>query len=504
MGKPEFFRKMEELGLALSYDNIRVKTGHSEFLPTEVDLSSKFSRNVPLKRPIVSSPMDTVTEHHMAIAMAKLGGLGIIHRKLSLAEQIHCVERVKFHLLGFVEKPICVNENDTVEELLKRREEKEYSFHSSPVINNEGKLVGVLTADDFDFCLDLKVKVSSIMSTNLVTGAKDISFEKAFQKMREAKKKLLPLLDASNNIAGMYVWSDVRRTVTGNKEGYNLDASGRLRVGAAVGVGEEALERAEQLSRRGVDVIVIDTAHGDAKFVIWTLKEMKKLFSCDVVVGNISEPGSAKRLADAGADGIKVGQGPGSICTTRIIAGIGCPQVTAVYNCAEAIKGTGIPICADGGINYSGDITVALAIGADCVMIGNLFAGTDEAPGEVIMKKGRPYKFYRGMGSLSAMQESLASRERYGQAGQKPGKLVPEGIEGVVPYKGEVARIFEQLVGGLSSGMGYIGASSIRELSEKSDFYRIDAAGLRESHPHNVTITREAPNYAAQIEEEGL
>lgn len=504
MGKAEFFRKMEELGLALSYDNVRAKTGHSEHLPTEVDLSSKFSRNVPLKRPIVSSSMDTVTEHRMAIAMAKLGGLGIIHRKLSLAEQIHCVERVKFHLLGFVEKPICVNENDTVEELLKRREEKEYSFHSFPVINNEGKLVGVLTADDFDFCLDLKVKVNSIMSMNLVTGERNISFEEAFQKMKENKKKLLPLLDEGNNIAGMYVWSDVRRTVTGNKEGYNLDASGRLRVGAAVGVGEEALERAEQLSRKGVDVIVIDTAHGDAKSVIWTLKEMKKLFSCDVVAGNISEPESAKKLAEAGADGIKVGQGPGSICTTRIIAGIGCPQVTAVYNCVEAIRGTGIPICADGGINYSGDITVALAIGADCVMIGNLFAGTDEAPGEVIMKKGRPYKFYRGMGSLGAMQESAASRERYGQTGQKPGKLVPEGIEGIVPYKGEVARIFEQLVGGLSSGMGYIGAKDIRELSEKSDFYRIDAAGLRESHPHNITITREAPNYAAQIEEEEL
>ncbi|MDP2944336.1 MAG: IMP dehydrogenase, partial [bacterium] len=314
------------------------------------------------------------------------------------------------------------------------------------------------------------------------------------------KKKILPLVDKQKKLTGMYVYSDVKRIITGGSPFYNVDARGNLRVGAAVGVGREAFERAEILNERGVDVLVIDTAHGDSKAVLETLKQLKKDYSkVDIVVGNVSEAESARRLAQAGADGIKVGQGPGSICTTRVVAGIGCPQVTAVYNCARALRGSGVPVCADGGIEYSGDVTVAIAAGADSVMLGKMLAGTTETPGEVFIKNGMPVKQYRGMGSLAAMQASQASRERYGQKEISKDKLVPEGIEAVVPYKGDVEIIIFQILGGFKSGLGYTGAATIKELQEKADFYHISAAGLSESHPHGVTMEKEAPNYFGRV-----
>ena len=496
--KDKFFEKIESLGLALSYGDVRLKTSHSEVGPNDVKLASKFSRNVPLNAPLVSSPMDMITEHSMAIALAMSGGLGIIHRALSPKDQAKEVSRVKFYLNGLIEKPICLDGSQTVKSVLKMKEEKGYTFHSFPVLDGRGKLAGLISESDMEFCRNTDLKVMQIMTKfkNLTTAKNSVSLKQAFNIMQKTKKKILPLIDKQNKLTGMYVYSDVKRIITGGSPSYNLDKNGNLRVGAAVGIGKEALERAEQLSERGVDVLVIDTAHGDSRAVFETLKQLKKKYSkIDIAAGNVSEAESAKSLVRAGADGIKVGQGPGSICTTRVVAGIGCPQVTAVYNCARALRGSGVAVCADGGIEYSGDITVALAAGADSVMLGKMFAGTDETPGEVFIRNGMPVKQYRGMGSLAAMQASVASRERYGQALSGKDKLVPEGVEAVVPFKGEVAKIIFQTLGGLKSGLGYIGAADIKELHEKADFYYISSAGLSESHPHGITMEKEAPNY---------
>jgi IMP dehydrogenase len=496
--KDAFFRKMSHSGLALSYDDVRLKTGHSEVEPAAVNLSTKFSRNVPLNNPIVSSPMDTVTESDMAIEMAQLGGLGIIHRALLPKEQSQAVAKVKFYLNGLIKKPICINQDEKVGDVLKTREEKGYKFHTFPVLDEYGRFVGLVTQNDFEFCIDRNLKVRNIMSVDLKCEDDRTTVKKAFDIMRKNKKKVLPLLDQGKKLVGMYIFSDVKRIMTGSSAQYNIDANGNLRVGAAVGVGDDALERVELLANKNIDVVVIDTAHGDSKQVIKTLKEIKKLYpQINVVVGNVSEGHSAKILVDAGADGIKVGQGPGSICTTRIIAGIGHPQVSAVYECSKAIRGSGVPVCADGGIKYSGDITIAIGAGADSVMLGNMLAGTKETPGDIVMIQGAPYKNYRGMGSLGAMEKSKASRERYLQAGFGKDKLVPEGVEGIVPFKGPVLSIIYQNLGGLRSGMGYAGAADIKELQLKADFHRISGAGLSESHPHGVIITKEAPNYKA-------
>ena len=492
----EFFEKMNKLGLALSYGDVRLKTGHSTILPAEANLASRFSRNVPTNCPIISSPMDTVTEHKMAIAMAKMGGLGVIHRALSPKDQAAEAARVKHYLNGLIKKPICVDENDTIEQILKMIEEKDFSFHSFPVTNKSGRLVGLLTNNDFDFCSNRELRASEVMSRDLITAKEGTNIDDAFKIMQNNKKKILPIVNDAGDVVGMYVFSDLKRIITGGSPLYNLDANGNLRVGAAIGTGDDVFERVDLLAGQGVDVVIIDTAHGDSKKVLETLKEIKRNYTkLDVVVGNISEGASAKRLVDAGADGIKVGQGPGSICTTRVIAGIGCPQVTAVYNCAKAVRGSGVPVCADGGIQYSGDITIALAAGAHSVMLGNLLADTKETPGEVTIRQGATVKEYRGMGSLGAMQSSVASKERYGQTDSAKDKLVPEGVEGVVPYKGEVDKMIFQLLGGLRSGMGYVGAATIEELQQKADFYRISGAGLGESHPHNLLVFKDAPNY---------
>lgn len=496
--KDAFFSKMSRLGLALSYDDVRLKTGHSEVEPAVVSLSTKFSRQVFLNNPIVSSPMDTVTESDMAIEMAKLGGLGIIHRVLPPKEQSQAVAKVKFYLNGLIKKPICINQDEKVGYVLKMREEKGYKFHTFPVLDVHGRFVGLVTQNDFEFCINQNLKVGDIMSVDLKCENDGTSVKEAFDIMRKNKKKVLPLLDQEKKLVGMYVFSDVKRIITGSSAQYNIDANGNLRVGAAVGVGDDAFERLELLAKKNIDVIVVDTAQGDSKQVIKTLKEIKKLYRhIDIVVGNVSEGHSAKRLVDAGADGVKVGQGPGSICTTRIIAGIGHPQVSAVYECSKAIRGSGVPVCADGGIKYSGDITIAIGAGADSVMLGNMLAGTKETPGDIVMVQGMPYKNYRGMGSLGAMEKSKASRDRYLQTESGKDKLVPEGVEGIVPFKGPVFAIIYQNLGGLRGGMGYIGAANIKELQLKADFHRISGAGLSESHPHGITITKEAPNYKA-------
>ncbi len=492
MMKDKFFEKMEALGLALTYDDVRLKSGYSETEPAKVSVETLFSKRVKLKCPVVSSAMDTVTEAPMAIAMAKLGGLGIIHRGLDPETQAKAVRKVKLYLNGLVAQPITATLDQTVAKLLEDREEKSHNFHSFPVVDSKNKLVGIVTRNDFEMAGDNNMLIKDVMTPieNMVTAPHGTTLEDAHKILKQNKKKILPLIDSEGTLSGMYVYSDVARLVGSASTTYNLDPKGHLRVGAAVGTGEDAIRRAELLSEAGVDVIVIDTAHGDSKNVYDTLKTLKSRFpAIDIVVGNVSEPESAKRLADAGADGIKVGQGPGSICTTRIVAGIGCPQVTAVYNCAKALRGMNVPICADGGIRNSGDIPIALAAGADSVMLGRTLAGTTETPGSIKDTPQGRFKVYRGMGSLGAMRASKASRERYRQADSSKDKLVPEGVESVVPYQGDVENVIFKQIGGLRAGMGYVGADSIKSLQEKADFHRISNAGLAESHPHDVAIT---------------
>ena len=488
--------KARNEGLALTFDDVRLRSNYAEDMPDEVDVGSKFSRNVRLKIPIVSAAMDNVTEYGLAIELAKLGGIGVIHRKnISIKDQVSHVEKVKYHLNGLIEKPIWVYEDESVFSILSRREEKGYTFHSFPVLNREGKLVGIITGNDFEFCRNSSLKAKDIMTTELLLAPMGTTIDEAYDKMCKAKKKILPLVKNNGEIVGMYVFSDVKRIKTRSAETYNVDSKGQLRVAAAVGTGEEAFERVARLSEKNVDVIVIDTAHGDSKYVIDTLKEIKRNYSLDVVVGNVSIGESAKRLVNAGADGIKVGQGPGSICTTRVIAGIGRPQVSAVYDCAKAIEESDIPICADGGLRNSGDITIAIAAGAHSVMMGSMLAGTEEAPCNIIFVEGRQWKSYRGMGSLGAMEISGSSRERYLQQQTEKNQLIPEGVEGLAPYKGRLADVIFQYIGGLRRGMGYVGAASIEELRNKGDFDRITTAGFSESHPHDIKIIKESPNY---------
>ncbi len=505
--KDRFFKKIERQGLALTFDDVRLRTGYSEVMPADVNLESKFSRNIPLKVPIVSAAMDTVTEYRLAIGLAKRGGIGIIHRGLSPDVQAYHVGRVKHHLngkTGLIEKPICVYEDETIDAILIRKKEKDYQFGSFPVLNRKGELVGILTGNDFAFCEDPAMKAMDVMTCKekLITAEQGTSFEQAYKTMQGLKKKHLPLVDNNEKLVGLYSFKDIKDLKSGVSEQYNIDANGHLIVGAAIGVGEEELVRLEKLVEEKVDVIVVDTAHADTKSVqealkkiIPMLEEIKRNYvPLDVVVGNISEADSAERLIRAGADGVRVGQGPGAICTTRVVAGTGTPQVTAVYNCSKVGDKYDIPINADGGLISSGDITIAIAARAKSVTLGSMLAGTDEAPGEIVFKNGRSWKEYRGMGSLEAMKESKAARDRYRQS-EKGEDLVPEGVTAIVPHKGTLDSVLKQYVGGLRSGMGYVGAANIEELRTKARFYRISVAGQRESHPHDVQITKEAPNY---------
>jgi IMP dehydrogenase len=484
-----FFSSMEKQGLKLTYGDVRMATNYSEVLPPQVDVTSRFSKNVPLQIPIISSAMDTVTEASMAIALAVQGGLGIIHKNLDPEIQGKHVKRVKHYLNGLISTPIFIQPHQTLGEVQAMRIEKKYNFDSFPVIDDSGVLLGMLTGSDFKFSANDEALVRDVMtpySEGFITAPPSMSIKDAYKRMQEHKKNVMPLVDDSRKVVGMYVFSDLKRILS-DQSTHNVDENGHLRVGAAIGAGSEALTRADILVPAGCDVLVIDTAHGDSIGVIETLKTVKEKYpDTDVVAGNVSNGESVKRLIKAGADGILVGQGPGSICTTRVVAGIGCPQVSAVYDCAQAAKGSGVPVSADGGIQHPGDIAIALAVGAESVVLGSLLAGTDESPGEVEQHGLKRVKVYRGMGSLGAMHDRVQSRARYGQADVATDKLVPEGVEGHVAYVGPLSEVLVQYVGGPRAGMAYMGAKNLEEFREKAELFRITNAGLAESHPHDL------------------
>jgi IMP dehydrogenase len=477
---------------ALTYDDVLLQPGYSDILPRDTDTSSQLSRNIKLNIPLVSAAMDTVTEFDLAIAMALEGGLGFIHKNMTMAEQAGQVRKVKRSQSGMILDPITLNISAKVSDADKIM--REYKIGGIPVIDESGKLIGIITNRDLRFHKDMNTPIKEIMtSINLITAEEDIDLEKAEDILQEYKIEKLPIINKEGILTGLITYKDIlkkRDKPFACKDGY-----GRLRVGAAVGVTPDILQRIELLKNAGVDVISIDTAHGHSKGVIDMCKEVKKTYpNLELIVGNIATGAAAKALVDAGADGIKVGVGPGSICTTRIIAGVGVPQLSAVFESSKAIRGSGVPIIADGGVRFSGDIVKALAGGASSVMIGSLLAGTEEAPGKVIIYEGRKFKSYRGMGSLEAMEDG--SKDRYFQDTEDDiKKLVPEGIVGRVPYKGLVQEVLYQLIGGIKAGMGYCGAKNIDALGDAT-FVKITAAGVNESHPHDIFITREAPNYS--------
>ena len=477
---------------ALTFDDVLLVPDYSEVLPHEVDVSTYITPKIKLNIPIVSAAMDTVTEARLAIALAREGGIGIIHRNMTIEEQAKEVEKVKKSESGMILDPVTVNPEATVREALSIMER--FKISGVPVVDKEGKLVGILTNRDLRFLkpTDYDKPVSLFMTKeNLITAEEGVTLEEATAIFQKYKIEKLPIVDREGRIKGLITIKDIVKRM--QYPNACKDEIGRLRVGAAVGTGEEALERVSALVEAGVDLIVIDTAHGHSKRVIETLEKIKASFpDLQVVAGNVATAEGTRALIEAGADAVKVGVGPGSICTTRVVAGVGVPQLTAIMEAFSVAKDYGIPIIADGGIRYSGDIVKALAAGASAVMLGNLLAGTEEAPGETIYYQGRAYKVYRGMGSLGAMMSRLSS-DRYGQ--DKMEKFVPEGIEGRVPYKGKLRDVVFQLVGGLRAGMGYTGARNIKELQEKAKFVRITWAGYRESHVHDVQITKEAPNY---------
>ena len=477
----------------LTFDDVLLVPAYSEVLPREVDLHCRFSRNICLNIPIVSAAMDTVTEATMAIALAREGGIGVIHKNMTIQEQAAQVRRVKRAENGMIMDPVTIHKDQTVGDALQMMSDNHIG--GIPVVDKNGKLVGIVTNRDVRFITDMTLLIKDVMtSRNLVTVPNDKTDREYVKRvLQENKVEKLPVIDKDGRIVGLITYKDITKEQI--HPNACKDSKGRLRTAAGVGITDDALERVAALVAEGVDAVVLDSAHGHSKGVISKLKEIKKAFpDLDVVVGNVATAKAAKDLVKAGADGIKVGIGPGSICTTRIVAGVGVPQLSAIYEVACALKGTGIPMIADGGLRYSGDIVKALAAGGDCVMCGSMFAGTEEAPGETIIYNGRKFKTYRGMGSLDAM--AAGSKDRYFQDKETQAKkLVPEGIVGRVPYKGTLEETVYQLIGGLRSGMGYCGAHNLEEL-KKAKFTRITASGMAESHPHDVTITKETPNYS--------
>lgn len=476
----------------LTFDDVLLIPAYSEVLPKMVDLSTKFSRNIALNVPIVSAAMDTVTEAKLAIAIAREGGIGVIHKNMSIAEQARQVHAVKRAENGMIYDPVTIKRGSTVKDALSMMEE--YHIGGIPVVDEDGKLVGIVTNRDLRFERDMNRPVDEVMtSENLVTTNQSTNLEEAAQILQRHKIEKLPVVDSDNRLVGLVTYKDI--TKAKDKPNACKDALGRLRVAAGVGVTSDSMERVDALVAAGVDAVVIDTAHGHSKGVIGVLRAIKEKYpQIDVVVGNIATGEAAKYLVENGADGVKVGIGPGSICTTRVIAGVGVPQLSAVYDVAKALEGTGVPLIADGGIRYSGDIVKALAAGGYSVMLGGMLAGVEESPGETIIYNGRKYKAYRGMGSLEAMEKG--SKDRYFQAGETDTrKLVPEGIAARVPYKGSLYEVVYQMLGGLRAGMGYCGAENIDKLHQ-AKFTRITNAGVAESHPHDVAITSEAPNYS--------
>ena len=476
----------------LTYDDVLLIPAYSEVLPREVDTSTWLTRNIRLNIPIVSAAMDTVTESGLAIAIAQAGGLGMLHKNMSIQAQADEVRKVKRSESGMIQDPVTLSEDALVSDAFQIM--KEFKIGGIPVINPDKKLVGIITNRDLRFQKDMKKAVSQVMTKeNLVTAPLGTTLLQAEVILQDYKIEKLPIVDAKGILVGLITFKDIQKFKNFPKA--CKDEQGRLRVGAAVGVTPDTMDRVAALVKAGVDVIAIDTAHGHSKGVINQLKEVKAKYpNLQVIAGNIATGVAAKALADAGADAVKVGIGPGSICTTRIIAGVGVPQLYAVYECAKALKGTGVPVIADGGIKHTGDIAKAIAAGASTIMAGSLFAGVEESPGETIIYEGRKFKSYRGMGSIEAMEQG--SKDRYFQDVEDDiKKLVPEGIVGRVPFKGSLAEVTYQFIGGLKASMGYCGAATIDKLQE-AQFVRITASGIRESHPHDIAITKEAPNYS--------
>lgn len=476
----------------LTFDDVLLIPGYSEVLPRNVVLTTKFSKNITLNIPFVSAAMDTVTEAKLAIAIAREGGIGVIHKNMTIEEQARQVTYVKRAENGMISNPISILRDKKVGEALALM--AEYKIGGIPVVDKDNYLVGIVTNRDLRFQRDMEKLVDDVMTKeNLITTQRSTDLEAATDILQQYKIEKLPVVDGNNKLIGLITYKDI--TKAKDKPNACKDDKGRLRVAAGVGVTPDVLERVQALVDAGVDAIVIDTAHGHSKGVVEVLKKVKKSFpEVDIVVGNIATGEAAKYLADAGADGIKVGIGPGSICTTRVVAGVGVPQLSAIYDVAKVLKGTGIPLIADGGLRYSGDIVKAIAAGGSCVMMGSMFAGVEESPGETIIFNGRKFKSYRGMGSLEAMQKG--SKDRYFQDVEDDvKKLVPEGIAARVPFKGTLFEVVYQMLGGLRAGMGYCGAKDIESL-QQAKFTRITNAGVLESHPHDVQITREAPNYS--------
>ena len=480
----------KEPRLGLTFDDVVLVPSKSAVLPTDVDVRTQLTRNIQINIPIISSAMDTVTESRLAIAMAREGGVGVIHRVLTPADQAAEVDRVKKSESGMILDPVTISPDQTIRdahELMAK-----YRISGIPV-TKLNKLVGILTNRDLRFETRLDLKVSQVMKRDkLVTAPEGTSLEKAREILHEHRIEKLPVVNKHGELKGLITIKDIEKRI--KYPNACKDAHGRLRVAAAVGVGPDTEERLAHLKKAGVDLIVVDTAHGHSQAVLDTVKTIKKQHpNFEVIAGNIATAEAAKDLVKAGVDAVKVGVGPGSICTTRIVSGSGMPQLTAIADCAKLLEGSGVPIVADGGIKFSGDISKALAAGASTVMLGGLLAGTEESPGETVLYQARTYKVYRGMGSIGAMERG--GGDRYGQTGRPPQKLVPEGIEGRVPYKGPLSAVIYQLVGGLKSGMGYCGCKTIPELQKNASFIRQTVAGLRESHVHDVIITKEAPNY---------
>jgi IMP dehydrogenase len=478
----------DQLRECLTFDDVLLVPAYSDVLPSEVDVRSRLTAKIALHIPFVSAAMDSVTEGRTAIAMARAGGIGILHKNMSPTEQAREVERVKRAESGMITSPITVRPDQRLREALEVM--REHDISGVPVVEAD-RPVGILTARDIRFEKNLEQPVSALMTKELVTVPPGVSNERAKELLHQHRIEKLLVVDGGK-LVGLVTIKDLLQADR-NPEAIKDDA-GRLRVGAAIGPGADRAARTEALVAAGVDVIVVDTAHGHSRGVLEAVRETKKRYpSLDVIAGNVATAEAAAALVDAGVDAVKVGIGPGSICTTRVVAGVGVPQITAISDCVRVADRHGVPVIADGGIKYSGDVTKAIAAGASAVMIGSLFAGTDESPGDLVLYQGRSYKVYRGMGSLGAMRRG--SKDRYGQAGSADEKLVPEGIEGRVPYRGSLASILYQLVGGLRSGMGYTGSSTIADLRTRSRFVRISPQGLRESHVHDVIITEEAPNY---------
>ena len=473
---------------ALTFEDVLLIPAYSEILPQDVSTQTMLSKNTTLNIPLVSAAMDTVTESCTAIAMARLGGIGIIHKNMDIASQVEQIKRVKKSESGVIVDPIYIRADSTLADAKAITDN--YKISGVPVVDEYGKLIGILTNRDVRFEQDLNKRVGDLMTKDsLITAKVGTTLEEAKEIMHKHRIEKLPIVDENYTLKGLITIKDIQKRI--EYPNSCKDSFGRLKVGAAIGV--KQFDRAEALTNAGADVLVLDSAHGHSINVLKTLEMIKSKLAIDVVVGNVVTPEATRDLINAGADGVKVGIGPGSICTTRIVAGVGMPQISAIESCAEVARKHNVPLNADGGIKYSGDIAKALAVGASCVMIGSLLAGTEESPGDLIIYQGRQYKSYRGMGSMGAM--TRGSADRYFQEGTAQDKLVPEGVEGRVPYRGKVGDVVHQLIGGLKSSMGYLGSKDIATLWEKAEFVEITSAGLRESHVHDVDITKEAPNY---------